>query len=306
MGFLNKRVDTPPENLAVIITGCSSGFGRTLTLDLASRGLLVFAGVRKQADADSLKSEAKNPNNLIPFIGDVTNVDQLHEAVALIRNELSQSGKQLLGVVNNAGYAHYGPIEVVSIPKTRQMYEVNVFGLIQATQAFVPLLRNFGSKSVLKPRVVNISSVGGLFSIPHGGAYCGSKFAVEAISDSMRMELKPWGIYVSIVEPGRFKTEFQGKAYTKLEIEGIGEVSDEAVNHYSTLVQRTNENSVKINRPSTDKCVEIIEDALFDTKPLARYHAGVDTQIMAPLFNAIKQESVLDLALGRMWAKLAK
>merc|ERR1712029_1018898 len=120
------------------------------------------------------------------------------------------------------------------------------------------------------------------------------------------MELKPWGIYVSVVEPGRFKTEFQDKAYQQLEIEGIGNPSEEPTKHYTTLVDKLNEDSAKINRPSTDKCVSIIEDALFDTKPLARYKAGLDTQIIAPLFQAIKHEAVLDLVLARKWSKLAK
>jgi len=304
--FLNKRVDTPPENMAVVITGCSTGFGRTLTLNLSSRGIVVFAGVRKQQDAESLKGEAKCPDNVIPFIGDVTNVDQLQQAAEMVRNELTQSGKQLLGLINNAGFGYYGPVEVSSVSKTRQMFEVNVFGLIQASQAFIPLLREFGSKTPLRARIINISSGAGLVTIPHAGAYCASKYAVEALSNALRMELKPWNIQVAVVEPGRFKTEFQEKAYTKLEIEGIGKVSDEVKRHYTTLVDKTNEHSASRTRPPQEKCVQIIEDALFDTKPLARYKAGLDVQVGAPFADAIKQENILDRILGGSWTKLAK
>merc|ERR1712232_219072 len=167
------------------------------------------------------------------------------------------------------------------------------------TQAFVPLLRKYYVKSPLNSRVINISSGAGLVTVPAVGAYCASKYAIEAISDAFRMELKPWGIGVSIVEPGRFHTEFQDKAYTELQIDGIGNLDDSVKKHYSTLTRLTNEKSATMKRPPSVQCVEIIEDALMDTRPLARYLAGPDTQTGVPVLNFLNRNAnITDIILG--------
>lgn len=300
--FINKRVTTV-NNLAVVVTGCSSGIGKTLALSLASQDVQVFATVRKESDAETLKSESSKPDNIIPIIADVTNHQQLQKAAADVKAQLSQSGKKLLALVNNAGYGYYAPVEVASIAKTKAMYEVNVFGMMAATQVFTPLLREFGSKTP-SPRVINISSGAGKLTISPSGTYCSSKFAVEALSDALRAELKPWGIQMIVVEPGRFFTEFQDKAYVDLQVEGIGATSDEVNNHYIAAVRKTNEYSANTKRPPVERCVEIIEDALFDSKPLARYLAGRDVQAGLPLFHQIGHESIHDFALARGFRSL--
>lgn len=175
---------------------------------------MLTATSRKSADGERVRAGTKKPENVHPILCDVTNVEQIADAAAEVREVLEASGKQLLAVVNNAGYGEYSPVECIDLCRIRSQFEVNVVGLVAMTQKFIPLLREHGSKGPLKPRVVNLSSGAGRLSFPAAGVYSASKFAVEALSDALRVELMPWGIHVLLVEPGRFHTEFQNKAYS--------------------------------------------------------------------------------------------
>ena len=187
---------------AVVVTGASRGLGRSMALELSSRGYRVFAGVRKTGDADSLMRERSG--SLLPLILDVTRTDSIAAAVEEVSREVGDKG--LAGLVNNAGITRLGPVEEASIECMEEQFRVNVIGVIAVTQRFLPLLRR------ARGRVVNISSVNGRISFPFTGVYSASKFALEAISDALRMELKPWGIAVSVLEPGVTSTDTRARA----------------------------------------------------------------------------------------------
>jgi NAD(P)-dependent dehydrogenase (short-subunit alcohol dehydrogenase family) len=179
---------------AVVITGTSTGIGRATAVRLAGMGFRVFAGVRKPADADEL---AQTPG-ITPLIIDVTDPAIVSAAAETVASQTGSAG--LRGLVNNAGITVPGPLEFLPLDDLRRQLEVNVIGPIAVTQAFLPLLRRG------RGRIINIGSIGGKMSMPFLGAYHVSKFGMEALSDSLRQELRPWGIRVSLVEPGGVST----------------------------------------------------------------------------------------------------
>ncbi len=174
----------------VLITGASTGIGEACALWLQDRGYRVFAGVRKSTDAEALQQKSKG--HLTPVLLDVADEASIREAVQFV---LTQEPK-LEGLVNNAGIAVAGPLEFVPLQELRRVLEVNVVGQVAVTQAFLPLLRE------ARGRVVLMSSISGRVAAPLMGPYAASKFALEAIGDALRRELAPWGIEVSIIEPG--------------------------------------------------------------------------------------------------------
>src|SRR5688500_9161604 len=181
---------------AVVITGASTGIGRACAIDLDGRGFRVFAGVRKDEDGERLRSERPS---IEPLRIDVTDAGEIAAARDRVGEEVGERG--LAGLVNNAGIAVPGPLEHLPLDEIRRQLEVNVLGQIAVTQAFLPLLRT------ARGRIVNIGSIGGRVALPLLGPYAGSKHAMEGISDSLRRELRPWGIEVSLVRPGPIATE---------------------------------------------------------------------------------------------------
>jgi NAD(P)-dependent dehydrogenase (short-subunit alcohol dehydrogenase family) len=185
----------PPDSSSrVLVTGASTGIGRATVLALAKRGAQVYAGVRRSADADSLTREG-GPN-VRPLLLDVT----VPDAIDAARDILSSSGAPLTGLVNNAGFALAGPLELVAPAELRRQFDVNFFGALALTQALLPQLR------AARGRIVNVSSIGGKFAAPFVGAYAASKFALEAASDALRLELRPFGVAVILIEPGAVRT----------------------------------------------------------------------------------------------------
>ena len=185
---------------AVLVTGASSGIGRACALRLADGGFSVFAAVRKERDAEALR---EGPRGLVPVILDVTKPETISESLRIVRDAVAASG--LSGLVNNAGIAVTGPIELLPLDELRRQFEINVFGQVAVTQAFLPLIR------VARGRIVNVGSVGARFALPFGGGLNASKAAFESISDSLRMELRPWGIRVVLVSPGSIRTSAEAK-----------------------------------------------------------------------------------------------
>ena len=179
-----------------MITGASTGIGRACALDLDGRGFRVFAGVRKDEDGERLRSERPS---IEPLRIDVTDAGQIAAARDRVSEEVGTAG--LAGLVNNAGIAVPGPLEHLPIDEFRRQMEVNLVGQVAVTQAFLPLLRT------ARGRVVNIGSIGGRVALPMLGPYAASKHAMEGISDSLRRELRPWGMQVSIVRPGPIATD---------------------------------------------------------------------------------------------------
>lgn len=196
-----------PVSKNILITGVSTGIGYGAARHFLQRGYTVFGSVRSQPDADRLQAELGD--RFMPLLFDVTDADAVSEAARVLTNRLAGSG--LGGLINNAGIAIGGPLQHQPIETIRQHFAVNVLGLMQVTQAFLPLLGAQPNHPVQPGRIQNISSVNGQIAIPFMGAYVGSKHAVEGISHSLRRELALFGVKVIIVGPGAVKTPIWGK-----------------------------------------------------------------------------------------------
>jgi len=240
---------------AVVVSGASTGIGAAAVELLAARGFVAFAGVRTAADKERLA--ALHPN-ILPILLDVTSAESIEAAAAEVRG----SGMEVTGVVSNAGIAIGGPLETLPIDDLRRIFEINVFGALAMVQAFLPMLpENRG-------RVVFIGSISGRLATPYVGPYSASKFALRALSDSMRVELAPTGITVSLIEPGSVKTPIwqKGRDNQAQLFENLGENPRP---HYrralESVVEATN-NEEKGGMP-----VEIVSEAIYhaltDAKP---------------------------------------
>lgn len=184
---------------AVLITGSSNGIGRTITLKLIRQGYHVFAGLRKMEVGLALQKEA--PADITPVLLDITIPNQIKGAAELVEKTLGENGG-LAGIINNAGVVYaVGPSELLPVDAFRQQYEINVLGTVAVTQAFLPLVRKG------EGRVIIVGSAGGMLAMPFIGPYHASKFALEALADVFRRELRPWHIHVSLVQPGLIDTD---------------------------------------------------------------------------------------------------
>jgi len=253
---------------SVVITGASTGIGEACALRLDKNGVRVFAGVRSEADGKALR--VRSSERLTPVLIDVTDPDSIASAQQVIAEAVGTDG--LAGVVNNAGIYFGGPLEFISLEGIRGEFEVNFFGAIAVTQAFLPLLRS-GSG-----RIVNISSTSGLVSYPFMGPYASSKFALEAISDCLRVELRPWGIHVALVEPGDIDTPIWDKGIETLR-KVRGELSQEAHDLYGPVFGLA-EKSGRRGIPA-ERVAEVVDHALFARKPKIRYLVGSDAKFVS-------------------------
>ena len=182
------------DNSPVLITGCSTGIGRATAERLAGSGLTVYATARKLDSIEDLKSSGCSTLAL-----DVTDEESMRAGVAAVEEAEGSVG----ALVNNAGYSQSGAVETIPMDELRRQFETNVFGLVRMCQLVLPGMRREG-----RGRIVNISSMGGKVVFPGGGAYHGTKFAVEAISDALRFEVRGFGVHVSVIEPGLIRTSF--------------------------------------------------------------------------------------------------
>ncbi|EAY24533.1 SDR family oxidoreductase [Microscilla marina] len=192
----------------ILITGASTGIGYGCVKEFHQRGYQVLGSVRKQADADKLSSEFGD--RFIPLLFDVSNPEAIQQAVQQVEQILGNE-QGLAGLINNAGIALGGPLALQPMSDIRQHFEVNVFGLIQVTQAFLPLLGARKNHPVAPGKILNISSVGGKVGAPFIGAYVATKHAVEGLSQSWRRELLLYGIDVILIGPGSVKTPIWDK-----------------------------------------------------------------------------------------------
>jgi NAD(P)-dependent dehydrogenase (short-subunit alcohol dehydrogenase family) len=257
----------------VVITGASTGIGRACALRLSRSGWQVFAGVRKEADAESLRAE--DPR-LTPLFIDVTDSASIEAAVKTVRGEV---GDRLDGLVNNAGIVVHGPLEFVTPDELTTQLGINVVGMVAATQSFLPALR------AARGRIVNMGSVAGRSpSMPLLGPYSASKWAVEAITDSFRVELKPWGIHVAVIEPGNISTPIWDKAD-----EDFDRFPDEAMSLYGDIIEMGREVNTFMGRTgvSTEKAASVVEHALSSRMPRYRYLVGIDARWRAHIEGRI-------------------
>jgi NAD(P)-dependent dehydrogenase (short-subunit alcohol dehydrogenase family) len=253
------------DNGGIFISGASSGIGEACALGLDKRGYHVFAGVRREEDSESLAQRASK--RLQPVMVDIADREQIKAAAEIVRQALGE--KPLVGLINNAGIHVGGPLEFVPIDRLRHQLEINVISQVSVTQLFIPLLR----KS--QGRIINVGSIAGIFASPMMGPYCASKYAMEAISDVMRRELKPWKIRVSLLEPGVIATKIWGKARNRAE-QAIKDSPEELMRLYQPLIEKIMKVAVESedNAQSPDVVVDAVVHALTSPRPKARYRMG--------------------------------
>ena len=245
-----------------LITGASTGIGRVTAKHLAERGWRVFAGVRKDADAETLNSDH---DNITALKLDVTDPESIQSAATKVEEALD--GAKLAGLVNNAGIAFMGPLALQPMSEIEAHFKVNILGAIAVTQACAPLLGMERERTGPPGRIVNVSSAGGLMAAPFVGAYTSTKHALEGATDTFRRELMIYGIDAVVVGPGAVKTPIWEKADKKNE---AGPYADtewaDAMEAYADTLMEAGKNGY-----APEKIAKVIETALTDPSPKARY-----------------------------------
>jgi len=251
---------------SILITGTSTGIGKACALYLDKLGFKVYAGVRKKTDGESLIK--KTSENLTPIILDVTDEESISNAVNIIEKE---TGGELFGLINNAGIGRSGVLEVTPVEEIRKVMDVNVIGLMAMTKAMIPMLRKN------KGRIINIGSTASFLASPGASAYAASKFAVRAITDSLRLELKPFGMNVVLVAPGAVESEIwgKGKVYKN---EMRKNVKPEITKLYATLI-KFGENLInELKKIPADEVAKSVAYSLTSPKPKRYYLVGDDAK----------------------------
>lgn len=251
------------------MTGASKGIGEACAVRLVGAGFRVFAGVRS-ADDGGLLRDRLGPL-LSPVVLDVTIPDQIAAAGNRIAEAVGEEG--LAGLVNNAGIAVAGPLEYLPIEALRRQIEVNVIGQIAVTQAVLPAIRRANG------RIVFMSSISGRSALPFTGAYAASKFALEALADALRLELRPGGIEVSVVEPGVIATPIWHTSIATAE--RIAEdVADGMQVRYGTILEKIRRRALRgVHGRPPDAVARVVEHALTAARPRTRYLVGRDARI---------------------------
>jgi NAD(P)-dependent dehydrogenase (short-subunit alcohol dehydrogenase family) len=261
----------------VVVTGASTGIGEATARHLTSLGFTVRPGVRKPEDAERLQEQG-----LSPLMLDVTDQGTIDAA----RAELGDG--PLAGLVNNAGIAVSGPVEFLPVEEVRRQLEVNVIGQVAVTQAMLPLLRRGPG------RIVNISSIGGLVALPLMSPYNASKFALEAISDSLRRELRRFGVEVVVIEPGGVKTPIWDKGNEAADTL-LADAPPEATELYGDLVDALRAESQKIAQErgvEPQVVAEVVGKALTARRPKTRYRVGTDAKVRGAIAKRLPDRAM--------------
>jgi NAD(P)-dependent dehydrogenase (short-subunit alcohol dehydrogenase family) len=255
---------------AIVVTGASSGIGEACALRMDELGFQVFAGVRKVEDGEALRR--KGSERLTPVLLDVTDADSIASFARVVGEAVGEDG--LAGLVNNAGIAVAGPLEFLPVEELRGQLEVNVVGQVAVTQALLPMLRK------AKGRVVNIGSVSGRVAVPLLGPYCASKFALEAVTAALRMELRPSGIEVSIIEPAGIATPIWEKSLARGD-KLLTDLPAESQERYGKMIDAQRKRAIKTDKHGipVDEVVRPVVHALTSKRPRARYPIGRTTRL---------------------------
>jgi len=251
---------------SVLITGASKGIGRATALHLDRLGWQVFAGVRQDKDADALRRDGSE--RLVPLLLDVTDGAAIRAAAWQVEQAAPHG---LDGLVNNAGIVVAGPLEIVPLDEFRRQLEVNTVGALAVTQGFLPQIHEAGG------RIVNVSSINGRVATPFAGAYAASKFALEAASDALRMELRHFGIPVVVVQPGAIQTPIWATAKARAE-KNLARMGGGG--RYAKIIRRLLDRSGGPPRHAipAERVARVIHRALTTRRPRARYLVGWDAR----------------------------
>jgi NAD(P)-dependent dehydrogenase (short-subunit alcohol dehydrogenase family) len=273
---------------SVVISGSSSGIGRACALALDRAGFRVFAGVRRDADGESLRAAASP--RLEPLALDVADPDSV---AAAARRVGDATDGRLAGLVNNAGIVVPGPVEGVALDELRRQLEVNVVAQVAITQALLPLLR------AARGRVVLMSSIGGRVSLPHLSPYNASKHALEAIGDSLRQEVRRFGVQVAIIEPGSVATPFWDKGRAEAP-KARAAMGPELLALYGDELDRVEAASKRIGAEGVapERVAEAVVHALTARRPRTRYLVGADAKAQAAL-RKLLPDRVFDRLIAR-------
>jgi NAD(P)-dependent dehydrogenase (short-subunit alcohol dehydrogenase family) len=257
----------------ILVTGASSGIGRATAAGLADAGHLVFAAARRE---DALEALAAEHPQIRPVVLDVTDAASIGRGRDQV--ETATEGYGLDVLVNAAGMLVLGPVEAVPDEETRAQFEVNVFGSLAVTRAFLPAMRERGAG-----RIVSVSSILGRFVLPGSGLYSASKFALEAWSDALRMELAPIGVRVVLVEPGVVDTPLYARAATSLSR------YDEAFEPYHAAWPRGFGFPERLLRAAApvDRIVGTVVEAALAPNPRARYRRGIRDRLNVRLLTTL-------------------
>jgi NAD(P)-dependent dehydrogenase (short-subunit alcohol dehydrogenase family) len=254
---------------AILITGCSSGIGRATAEHLAGKGHTVYATARR---LESIADLARKGCRTLAL--DVTDEGSMAAAVAFVESEHGSVG----ALVNNAGYAVSGAIEAVSVEQLRGEFETNVFGYVRMAQLVLP-----GMRGVRRGRIVNISSVAGRVTMPGAGAYAASKYAIEAISDALRFEVRGFGVQVIVIEPGPIRTEFTGTANHALAERDTPPYAD----YHAAVAKGDAETDESFMAGKPEHVAAAIERALTASRPKARYRVTPIARVLPVIRGAL-------------------
>lgn len=276
---------SPPT---VLITGASKGIGRACALRMHVRGWHVFAGVRAAADAAELR--AQTSERLVPVRLDVTDPGDIADTARIIREHGS-----LDAVVNNAGISIAGPIEFLPLDELRRQFDVNTIGAIAVTQAIMPLLRK------AKGRIVFISSIAGRSSTPYTGAYAGSKHALEAIADALRVELMPWHMHVSLIEPGVIRTPIWETSIAHAE-RMLDDAPPELDQYYGERLAGVRRLVSQPRGLPPESVADAVEHALTARRPRTRHVVGNDARLrlLIELLPTRMRDAIIDWKVKRL------
>ncbi|XP_068683404.1 short-chain dehydrogenase/reductase family 9C member 7-like [Montipora foliosa] len=275
--FLFPDTHVPDLNQkAVLITGCDTGFGHELAKKLDALGLRVFASCLTAEGQTKLKNECSQ--QLTTWKLDVTDENDVKKAIEFVKSRLPSQG--LWAVVNNAGIIKPGLVEWNTMESLKSVVEVNLWGTVSVTKAFLPLLKQ------TKGRIVNMASSLGIVSVGGVVSYCISKYGVQAFSDGLRREVKPFGVTVHIIEPGFFKTNINDRSKAVEELEKIWHNLDKETKEsygnefYEQVKKRLKTNFMRLMSPHTYKVVDAMAHAAVCRRPKLRYSVGLDHKVI--------------------------
>jgi NAD(P)-dependent dehydrogenase (short-subunit alcohol dehydrogenase family) len=260
--------------LCALVTGAGSGIGEACTRRLSKMGWRVFAGVLDESQRTYL--EQSRLANVTPVLLDITRADSIAGAAKSIADAVGARG--LSGLVNNAGIGVLGPVEYVPLDRIRRQLEVNFFGHVAVTQAFLPLLRQKSPGQAMSwqtgGRIVNISSIAGRLTLPLFMPYAASKHGIEALSDALRLELRPWKMHVACIEPGLIATPIMASSQAEADA-ALAAMPPEGRERYGYLFElMKNDTRLRSAAQPPDVVARAVAHALTARRPKTRYIVG--------------------------------